>query len=460
MFWESRSREEDETLFLVEDGRHFSYTDIFTLGDQLVADLARDVVLILCDRSHETVAAYIGALRHGLVPLLVDLASSAKSLERTIEAYRPRYIFGNAGSLQGGYPLKRELGAKALLEAASPSSHPIHEKLALLIPTSGSTGDPKCVRLSAANIEACTHSVTDYLGLTSDRVSISLLPFHYSYGLSVLHNVVFTRSKLVLTEKSVLDRGLWQLFEDEKVTDLSGVPFMFEIMRRMKFSDTVLENLTCVTQAGGRLDPKLTRHFVETFGSHGIAYFTMYGQTEAAPRISYVPPQMAVQKLGSVGIPIACGKALIAETGAPSGEGELLYTGPNVCLGYAVDADDLSKGDAFKGKLYTGDQVSIDDDGYITIVGRKKRFIKLHGISVNLDHVESVLKGEGLACMVTGKEDKLLVCVEEMHREKLSAVLAANFNFHPTAIRIVTIDSLPRTPSGKPDYMWLADQYL
>lgn len=460
MFRDSRSASADENTFIVENDRRFTYREIFEKGDALYHGLAHGVVLILCERNSAFVAAYLGALRNGLVPLLIDAASTAHAIQRTIEAYRPAYVFGKTLLAPEGYHVLKEDDGYALFRATEPSDYEIDNALALLIPTSGSTGDPKCVRLSAENIEACTRSVTEYLSMTSDRVSISVLPFHYSYGLSVLHNAIFTRSAIVLTEKSVLDRELWQIMEDEGVTDFSGVPFIFEIMRRIRLSEALLKQLLCVTQAGGRLDPKFTRHFAEYFAAHDVRYFTMYGQTEAAPRISYVPPEKALEKLGSVGIPISCGKAMIAETGEATGNGELLYTGPNVCLGYAFTAEDLAKGDEFGGRLVTGDQASIDEDGYITIVGRKKRFIKLQGISVNLDHVEAVLKGEGFDCMVIGKDDRLVVCTLEEQTGKLSETFKANFSFHPTTVKVKGLEALPFNASGKPDYPLLTESHL
>ncbi|TBZ80791.1 AMP-binding protein [Rhizobium leguminosarum] len=460
MFWQGLSDGADDRTFLIADGRRYSYNDVFELGDALFSKADRAIVLILCDRSPEAVAAYLGALRKGLVPMLVDGELTRHSLERTIGAYTPRYIVAPAEMTLEDYAPNGRLGTKALFERSSLVNTSLHQDLALLIPTSGSTGDPKCVRLTANNIDACTRSIVEYLGMTGERITVSLLPFHYSYGLSVLHNTIFARACMVLTDKSILDRSIWQMIEEERVTDLAGVPFTFETLRRIRLSEACLGNLVCVTQAGGRLAPELTRHFWQYFADHGVRYFTMYGQTEAAPRISYVPPGQAMEKLGSVGIPVPGGRALIAETGEAIGEGELLYVGPNVSMGYASSAQDLEKGDEFQGKLYTGDYAKIDKDGFITIVGRKKRFIKLHGISVNLDHAESVLKSGGLDCIVIGAENRLIVCIGEPDAERAQMALKDNFNFHPSVARVVVSETLPLTSAGKPDYVTLSERFL
>ena len=458
MFWHDRPGDGDAT-FLVDEERRYSYGDVFRLGDALFENSPSSVVVLLCDRSVATVTAYFGALRRGVVPLLLDGRTKGPALARTIEAYAPRYVLADTSVTLPLYAPVRHIGTKALLERGEPGEHPLHEALALLIPTSGSTGDPKCVRITGANIDACTRSVVTSLEMTPERVTVSLLPFHYSYGLSVLHNTALVRGKMVLTERSILERSLWQRIEDGGVTDIAGVPFTFETLRRVRLSKRILANLACVTQAGGALPTHLTKHFWQFFSGYGIRYVTMYGQTEAAPRISYVPPDRAMEKLGSVGIPIHGGKVVIE--GVPgSGEGELVYEGPNVSMGYAQTVADLADGDHFGGRLHTGDQARIDADGFITIVGRKKRFIKLNGISVNLDHAEFVLRNAGVDCRLVGQENCLVICTTGTDPASLRAALDANFDFHPSVVRIEHCETLPLTASDKPHYAELSQRFV
>ena len=459
MFWHDRPDDED-AIFLVDECRRYSYGDVFRLGDALFEGSPPSVAVLLCDRSIATVAAYFGALRCGVVPLLLDGRVKEPALARTIDAYAPRYILADPSMTLPGYTQRRRLETKALFERDNPSEPSLHKSLALLIPTSGSTGDPKCVRITAANIEACTRAVVAYLDMTPDRITVSLLPFHYAYGLSVLHNTAFVRGKMLLTGQSILERSLWQRIEDAGVTDLAGVPFTFQTLRRICLSQTTLTNLVCVTQAGGPLPAHLTKYFWQYFTANGVRYFTMYGQTEAAPRISFMPPDRAMEKLGSVGIPIHGGTVSIVGGAPGSGEGELVYEGANVSMGYAETAVDLAQGDVFGGRLHTGDQARIDPDGYITILGRKKRSIKLHGVSVNLDHAESVLRNAGLDCMLVGKENCLVVCTTGIDPAPVHAALDLNFDFHPSAIRIEHCETLPLTASDKPNYADLSRRFV
>ena len=144
----------------------------------------------------------------------------------------------------------------------------------------------------------------------------------------------------------------------------------------------------------------------------------MYGQTEASPRMSYLPNNDIFEKLGSIGIAIPGGKfTLIDKNGDliknENLEGELIYEGRNVSLGYARCAKDLKNGDENKGILYTGDIAKRDKDGYYYIVGRKKRFIKLFGNRVNLDEAEKLLKNIVQDCACLGKDDEMVIYIEE-----------------------------------------------
>jgi len=452
MFWKDRSQAEDSRIFLTTKDSELTFSQVFDAGGRLFQSCARGVVVLLCDRSPETVIAYSGSLRAGIVPLLLDSAVAPAALARTLRAYRPAYLFSPRGEAPEGFVPHAKLGAKAVLYVArQPSEAILHPDLAILIPTSGSTGDPKTVRITAKNVESCTNSVCDYLSMTEDRVSVSVLPLHYSYGLSVLHNVMNVRGRILMTELSVIDRGFFGLCEESGVTDFSGVPFIFDILRRVRMPVGLARSLVCVTQAGGRLDPRVTRHFLEQFAVTGTRYFTMYGQTEAAPRISYVPPEAAIEKLGSVGVPISCGRAYIDHKG--EGDGELIYCGDNVAMGYAQQSGDLGRSDDFRGTLRTGDLATMDADGFITIAGRLKRFVKLHGISVNLDHVESVLNSAGIECLVVGQDNRLIVCYLGSEAAEVNTAIADNFSFHPSTVITRRVDFLPRTAAGKPDYV-------
>lgn len=229
------------------------------------------------------------------------------------------------------------------------------------------------------------------------------------------------------------------------------------MLQRIGFTKMELPYLKTMTQAGGRLNEKLVKHFAEYAKEQNKRFYIMYGQTEAAPRISYIPYEKVLEKSSTIGIAIPGGKLSIdVETE------ELIYMGANVMMGYAENLSDLANGYELNGVLYTGDTAIIDEDGYFTITGRMKRFIKLFGLRINLDDVEKKLEEElqiPLAC--TGSDDKLIVAIEQAdYVEKVKEAIEHLYKLHKTAFKVKVIDEIPRFVSGKTDYMKLKESCL
>ena len=460
MFWSNRSQDNDDQIFIVDDARTYTFKEIFDFGDLIYSDISEgSVVVIESDRDLGTVCAYIGALRNNIIPLLIDSSLNNKSVADIANSYEAEFIISSKHRNIGEYKEFDNQFEKVIHSRIEPSNVRVNKDLCMLMPTSGSTGEAKCVRTSRNNLSLATQSIVRYLTMDSSRVSISSLPLHYTYGLSVLNCALESRSKFVLTDKSWLERDFWKTVEVNKITDLSGVPFMFQTLRRIKLSDKILGSLVCVNQAGGKLEPALTKHFIDYFADKSINYFTMYGATEASPRISYVPYKKALEKLGTVGIPIDIGKF---STDASDGisEGELIYKGPNVCLGYAHNREDLSLDDENGQVLYTGDIGIIDNDGYATIIGRKKRFVKVFGMSVNLDAIESIAKSVVDNCVVVGKDDKVLVLITNDEVTSVKKKILENVTFSSTGLKVKKISEIYLNSSGKPDYPSMISKFL
>lgn len=451
----------DKNIFLISNEETLTYQEVFSIGDQFYSDQNKELVLIICDKDVDTIAAYVGAIRNNKVPLLLDKNYRADLLNSFIDSYSPSYIVSSLDINMAvpGYDKTIQIRGSVVHKRVARIEIEINQELALLIPTSGSTGDPKCVRLSFENINSCTKSICEYLDFDQNRIAASFLPIHYSYGLSVLHNCIFKRAKYVISKLTILDKGLWDEVDKFQITDFSGVPFTMNILVRMKLDYNKVSSLRYITQAGGYLPEKLATRLFEEFSSRGINYFTMYGQTEASPRISYLAPEYAVTKAGTAGVPISCGQAFIAETGESYGAGELCYKGPNVALGYARNYLDLNLGDEFNGILLTGDIVEIDSEGFIKIVGRNKRFIKIAGISANLDKIEKDLNDVYSSIVVIGKDDKLIALSERENLELIKQFFMSKYNFNKTNIKVKHIEKIPLNSSGKTDYKLLTETY-
>ena len=147
--------------------------------------------------------------------------------------------------------------------------------------------------------------------------------------------------------------------------------------------------LKTITQAGGKLNDELNLEFSKYCNNTNKRFFVMYGQTEATARMSYLPHENSIDKLGSIGIPIPGGEFSLInkdmqKVNKPNTVGELIYKGKNVSLGYASCIADLKKGDENKGILHTGDLATRDVDGYYYIVGRENGLSNFLGIELIL----------------------------------------------------------------------------
>jgi long-chain acyl-CoA synthetase len=274
----------------------------------------------------------------------------------------------------------------------------------------------------------------------------------YSYGLSVLHTHLQAGGVLLMTTSSFIQREYWDFITRHKPTSLAGVPYHYEVMLKMRMLDKELPGLRTLTQAGGRLHPDRISQLEKMSSQRGWRFFVMYGQTEATARISYVPPERLHEKVGSIGIAVPGGILSLDEKTA-----ELLYSGPNVMLGYAEKRDDLAKGDELRGELLTGDLARRDEDGYHYIVGRLKRFLKVYGRRFSLDEIEFLIgcRGGGtVACF--GADDHICIAVDTSSSKQIvTQVLKDVLKIHPNAFRIVQVESIPRLPNGKLDYQSL-----
>lgn len=420
------------------------------LADEVVAQLPpRSLFALEFPPTPEAVAAYLGGLRHRHVALLLDgeLATDLKA------------------ALLAHFGIRHIFDGKRWAEAANRAGQPaLHPDLGLLMSTSGSTGSPKLVRLSSANMQANAASIAEYLGLTAKDRAISSLPLHYSYGLSVLNSHLAAGACMVLNGHTMTTETFWQAFKEHGITSLAGVPTTWRMLRQMRFERMNLPSLRTMTQAGGHLEPAEIEWLSQVAQRQGRHLFIMYGQTEASPRIAYLPAEMVARKFGSIGQAIPGGTLRLIDSNgnsieAANVEGELVYRGPNVMLGYAESMDDLARGRDID-ELRTGDLALRDADGHYWITGRMKRFIKLFGNRFGLDDVERQLRARGLEAAAVGRDDLLMVGLvgTPTQAEALRGELARYYRIHVSAVSVHAIDVLPCNSTGKVRHGELLDQ--
>jgi hypothetical protein len=177
----------------------------------------------------------------------------------------------------------------------------------------------------------------------------------------------------------------------------------------------------------------------------------MYGQTEATARMAYLPPHLTLERPGAIGVAIPGGSLRLEPVGGDQhGVGELVYTGPNVMMGYAETPADLARG-AEVGELRTGD-LAREVDGLFEVVGRRGRNAKLFGLRIDLDRVEQVVGDRtGLTVACNAQPDKLVVFATRAPR-RLQDVVAEAAGLPTNAVVVAHLDQMPTTASGKTDH--------
>lgn len=407
----------------------------------------KQLILILCKNTIDIMAAYISAMNSGHAVMLLAADLNKELYKKIIAQYRPKWIVGLTA--YQGYRFEEEK-----LVRGDENEPEIHSNLALLLSTSGTTGSQKFVRLSYENLRSNAESIVEYLEIDENERAVMNLPLSYSYGMSIVNSHLLAGATILLTDESVMEKSFWEFVKEQKATSLAGVPFTYQMLQRIGLTKMDLPHLKTLTQAGGRLNEKLVRHYGEWALANDKRFYVMYGQTEAAPRMSYIPYDKVLEKAGTIGIAVPGGELSIIE-------GELVYKGLNVMMGYAECLADLAKGDEMGGLLHTGDTTTVDEDGYFTITGRLKRFIKLFGLRINLDDVEKKLESKfhiPLAC--TGSDDKLVVAIEqEEFVDVVKAEIEALYHLHKTAYKVKVLP-IPYFANGKTDYMKLKELCL
>ena len=452
-----------DKVALVEGERSCTYRELDEISSG-IASAAGDARLafLLCENHIEAIAGYLAFVNNGIVPMLLDAEIDGALLCNLMELYRPELIWKPESrdvDLAGASRLL-ECGSYALFDRGVADPYELNPGLTLLMSTSGSTGTSKLVRLSQDNIVSNTEAIIEYLGITSEDRAITSLPMSYVYGLSVIQTHLAAGATLVLTDSACYEGRFWKLFDKERCTSFAGVPFMYEMLDKLRFAKKVPPaTLKTMTQAGGHLSVALQEKFARWAKEYGIDFFVMYGASEATARMGYLPPDRSLDKIGSAGIAIPGGCFEIAgKDGIPLGIGEigeLAYRGPNVSMGYATCGEDLAKGDENNGYLLTGDMARMDDEGFVYIVGRKKRFVKILGKRTNLEEVEELIKAHlGVTDVACGGHDDLLrvFLVDAALSEAAKAFVHEKMGINEKLVDTVIVDEILKNASGKTLY--------
>lgn len=455
MFLDLEKKDRSKIAVIDDSSRTITYGDICDFSSVFAKHLPyRTLIFILAENKIGSLLGYTSALSNKIVPLVISSRTETTLFAHLRDIYQPEYMWVPVEMTERlGYDTVFFAWDYALVKTEFPST-PLNNELSLLLPTSGSTGSPKLVRHSYRNIEANADNVRRLFGLTEDEKAMAILPMHYTMGLSVIASHLLSGATLLLSGRSLLDRGFWTMLKE--ATSFTGVPYSYEIMMKMRFTRMDLPNLRTITQGGGKLTPEMWNALAQYAQDKGKKFIATYGQSECTARMAYLPAEMAMSKICSIGFAEPGGQLSIIdnegnETFEGEATGEMVYRGENVTLGYATSKDDLLKGDQNHGIMHTGDLAHRDTDGCYFIVGRLKRFLKIFGLRIGLDEVESLIKAEfNTDCYCKGNDEKLTILVTQASlAPKITSFVEEKTHLFHQNIEVQVVDAILRNEAGK-----------
>jgi len=320
----------------------------------------RGLVLCALPLTVEGTMAYLSAAASGHALLMLD--PGTMRLDQFIVQYEPEWIILSS-ALHPGEAYTRvdwPLETLVLWQRATRPQIDVHPELFLLLLPPGPPESLKTVRLSYRNIASNTLATLEALNLPPETRALLAMPLSYSFGLSLLHMMLTLGGCTLLSEHDIKNRGLWELIQKREITLFAGVPFHYEYLARALLDNLHVPRLKTFLQAGGRMSLDRTQEIARQINARAGAFFVLYGQTEASPRISVLPLHEQPDKIGTLGRVIPNGKLSIEK-------GRVIYEGPNVMMGYAVSRADLVKGDESNGRLPLHEEGTIDEDGFLVL---------------------------------------------------------------------------------------------
>ena len=204
----------NKTALILESEKTVSYFDLACICKDIYSWIQkRCLVVILCENELGALASYISCIQNRVVPILLDAKIDKGLLHNIIEAYKPDYVIckdschDDLGKTI--YSFGVDVCPYKVVKTQYTNAYKLHDDLALLLSTSGSTGSPKFVRLSYKNLSSNTASIIEYLKITQKDVAITSLPMNYTYGLSVINTHLEAGASIVLTNSSLMQKEFW-----------------------------------------------------------------------------------------------------------------------------------------------------------------------------------------------------------------------------------------------------------
>ena len=437
-----------------------------------------DRVAILLPRGAEAASAFFGTVATGAIAIMVNETLRWRQMEHILKHSTAQTLL-TSGNMLRRLSKPVDIVTPVISTDDIPRSGTfrplprVGSDVAQIVYTSGSTGLPKGVTISHANLWAGMQAVVDYLGITENDRIASLLPFSFDYGFNQLLCCVGTGATLVV-ETSPIPRRIIETLRRQRSTVLPAVPPLWlQLLSVEAFRTEQLETLRTMTNTGGRLPVDAVRRLRQAQPHADLVL--MYGLTEAF-RSSYLSPHKVGKKPTSTGRAIPGAEILVLRedlTACSPGEiGQLVHRGPTVALGYWDDPETTDRifrpnplrpagTPASERVVFSGDLVYRDEEGDLYFVSRPDRMIKTLGYRVSPDEVVDVLyaSGEIVEAVVAAEPDELrgsrivayVVLAEDGRLDRLEAFCAREMPRYMQPSRIEIRQALSRTASGKHD---------
>lgn len=272
-----------DTAIVTDLGYLYSYNELENQSERFASYIDnRSVVAFLTSNSIECIVGYMGCLNNKIVPILLSESIHYEQLKIILDDYKPSYIWipekckDNFINYQQIYRMNNYV-----LFKLNNLRVELNDKLALLLSTSGSTGSSKLVRISYENIQTNTKSIIKSLDIKKGDRAITVLPFNYTYGLSVINTHLYMGATILLTNIPVYKKEFWDFFSKYGGTSFSGVPYTYEMLIKLRLLNKFPTSVRAITQAGGSLDIIYQKEISEYAVEKNIEFYVMYGQTEA-----------------------------------------------------------------------------------------------------------------------------------------------------------------------------------
>jgi len=457
VFLDLDKKNKDSVAVVDDEGKRITYGELTDLMIQIKEKVEpRSLIFDLCKNTAGSLIGYLAFVEKEAVPVMLSSRIDDDLLKDLMDIYGPQYLWvPEEEKDRFGLSEVFSFYGYVLLKTGN-ETYPLNDKLQLCMTTSGSTGSPKLVRYKKGNLEANARNVAIAFGWTENERAICDLGMQYTMGLNVINTHLYVGATVLLTTYNLFSAEFWDYIKKERGTNFTGVPFSYDIFYRLHFDRMDLPDLHTLSQGGGKLTDKRFIQLAEYARDNDKRFIASFGTTETSARMACLPPELALTKTGSIGRAIPEGELFLIDDEGKTlteniAEGELCYRGPNVTMGYALEKDDLAKGDDFNGEYHTGDLARRDEDGCYYITGRLSRFLKLLSYRISLDQCEQLIKQEfNIECACSGNDERMNIYItDETNKDSVLEFISMKTGLFKNLFKVFVVPELLRNETGK-----------